>query len=55
MPRGIPVATVGIGNALNAGLLAASILALADPELADRLAAWRVRQTQAVLDDPAND
>ena len=54
MPRGIPVATVGIGNALNAGLLAASILALADPELADRLAAWRVRQTQAVLDDPAN-
>ena len=55
MPRGIPVATVGIGNALNAGLLAASILVLADPELADRLAAWRVRQTQAVLDDPAND
>ena len=55
MPRGIPVATVGIGNALNAGLLAASILALADPELADRLAAWRVRQTQAVLDDPASD
>ena len=55
MPRGIPVATVGIGNALNAGLLAASILALADPDLADRLAAWRVRQTQAVLEDPAND
>ena len=55
MPRGVPVATVGIGNALNAGLLAASILALADPELSDRLAAWRVRQTQAVLDDPAND
>ena len=55
MPRGVPVATVAIGNALNAGLLAASILALADPELADRLAAWRARQTQAVLDDPAND
>ena len=55
MPRGIPVATVGIGNALNAGLLAASILALADPDLADRLAVWRVRQTQAVLEDPAND
>ena len=54
MPRGVPVGTVGIGNALNAGLLAASILALADPELADRLAAWRARQTQAVLDDPAN-
>ena len=54
MPRGVPVGTVGIGNALNAGLLAASILALADPELADRLATWRARQTQAVLDDPAN-
>ena len=54
MPRGVPVGTVGIGNALNAGLLAASILALGDPELADRLATWRARQTQAVLDDPAN-
>lgn len=54
MPRGVPVGTVGIGNALNAGLLAASILALADPALADRLATWRARQTQAVLDDPAN-
>jgi 5-(carboxyamino)imidazole ribonucleotide mutase len=54
MPRGVPVATVGIGNATNAGLLAASILALADPALAERLAAWRARQTQAVLDDPSN-
>ena len=54
MPRGIPVATVAIGNALNAGLLAAQILALGDPELAARLAAWRARQTQGVLDDPSN-
>ena len=54
MPRGVPVATVAIGNATNAGLLAASILALSDPELAMRLAAWRAKQTQAVLDDPAN-
>jgi phosphoribosylaminoimidazole carboxylase PurE protein len=54
MPRGVPVATVGIGNATNAGLLAAAILATADPDLAERLAAWRARQTQAVLDDPAN-
>ena len=53
MPRGIPVATVAIGNALNAGLLAASILALGDPGLAERLAAWRARQTAAVLEDPA--
>ena len=54
MPRGVPVATVAIGNAMNAGLLAASILALGDPALAERLAAWRARQTQAVLDDPSN-
>jgi 5-(carboxyamino)imidazole ribonucleotide mutase len=54
MPRGIPVATVAIGNGLNAGLLAAQILALGDEALADRLAAWRARQTQAVLDDPSN-
>ena len=54
MPRGVPVATVGVGNATNAGLLAAAILALADPGLARRLAAWRARQTQAVLDDPSN-
>ena len=54
MPKGIPVATVGIGNATNAGLLAAAILAVSDPALAERLAAWRARQTQAVLDDPSN-
>ena len=54
MPRGLPVATVAIGNALNAGLLAAQILALGDPELGARLAAWRARQTQGVLDDPSN-
>jgi phosphoribosylaminoimidazole carboxylase PurE protein len=50
MPRGIPVATVAIGNATNAGLLAAAILALSDDGLAQRLAAWRARQTQAVLE-----
>jgi phosphoribosylaminoimidazole carboxylase PurE protein len=54
MPRGVPVATVAIGNATNAGLLAASILALGDAALAERLAAWRARQTQAVMDDPSN-
>jgi 5-(carboxyamino)imidazole ribonucleotide mutase len=54
MPRGIPVATVAIGNATNAGLLAASILALGDDELATRLADWRARQTASVLDDPSN-
>ena len=54
MPRGVPVATVAIGNATNAGLLAAAILALSDPGLAERLAAYRARQTQSVLDDPSN-
>jgi 5-(carboxyamino)imidazole ribonucleotide mutase len=54
MPRGVPVATVGIGNATNAGLLAAAILATSDNALAERLAAWRARQTQVILDDPTN-
>ena len=54
MPRGIPVATVGIGNAENAALLAVSILALSDPALAARLAAYRAAQTAAILDDPSN-
>jgi 5-(carboxyamino)imidazole ribonucleotide mutase len=45
MPRGVPVATVAIGawGAANAGLLAAQILALADPALAERLATYRTR------------
>ena len=54
MPRGIPVATVAIGNGDNAGLLAASILALGDPELAARLDAWRAAQTDTVLGDASN-
>ena len=54
MPRGIPVATVAIGSAVNAALLAAEILALGDAALADRLAASRARQTEAVLSDPSN-
>ena len=54
MPKGVPVATVAIGNAANAGLLAAAILAVSDEALAERLRAWRARMTQAVLDDPSN-
>jgi 5-(carboxyamino)imidazole ribonucleotide mutase len=54
MPRGIPVATVAIGNATNAGLLAVAILAVSDEALEQRLAAWRERQTAGVLDDPTN-
>ena len=54
MPRGIPVATVAIGNADNAALLAVEILALSDDELASELADFRARQTQGVMDDPSN-
>jgi len=54
MPRGIPVATVAIGNAENAALLAVEILALADQALAGRLAAYRSDMTRMVMDDPSN-
>jgi 5-(carboxyamino)imidazole ribonucleotide mutase len=53
-PRGIPVATVAIGNAENAALLAVEILALSDNALARRLREFREDQTRMVLDDPSN-
>jgi len=54
MPAGIPVGTLAIGRAgaINAALLAASILATTDPGLAERLDAWRARQTDAVAIEP---
>ncbi len=54
MPAGIPVGTLAIGRAgaVNAGLLAAAILATADPTLAARLDALRAEQTAAVPDAP---
>ena len=54
MPRGIPVATVAIGNAENAALLAVEILSLSDPGLAERLEQFRRDQTQTVIGDPSN-
>ncbi len=54
MPRGIPVATVAIGNAENAALLAVEILALSDAALAERLMVYRADQTAVVMDDPSN-
>ena len=54
MPRGIPVATVAIGNADNAALLAAQVLALSDAGLAARLEARRAAQTAMVMDDESN-
>lgn len=54
MPGGIPVGTLAIGSAgaKNAGLLAASILALHDAGLSERLKAWRAAQTESVTERP---
>jgi 5-(carboxyamino)imidazole ribonucleotide mutase len=54
MPAGIPVGTLAIGKAgaINAALLAASVLALTDTDLAARLKAWREQQTAAVGERP---
>jgi 5-(carboxyamino)imidazole ribonucleotide mutase len=54
MPAGVPVGTLAIGKAgaINAALLAASVLALQDPGLATRLTAWRKQQTDAVAERP---
>ena len=53
MPRGIAVGTLAIGEAgaVNAAILAASILALHDDDLRERLQAFRAAQTAAVLED----
>jgi 5-(carboxyamino)imidazole ribonucleotide mutase len=55
MPGGVPVGTLAVGKAgaRNAGLLAASILALEDRALARRLSAWRAKQTASVKNKPA--
>lgn len=57
MPGGVPVGTLAIGKAgaKNAGLFAASILALSDPELDERLEAWRQIQTDSVALEPVDD
>ncbi|UUR07135.1 5-(carboxyamino)imidazole ribonucleotide mutase [Sphingomonas glaciei] len=54
MPGGVPVGTLAIGKAgaINAGLLAAAILALSDEALAGRLEAWRSAQTDSVAETP---
>lgn len=57
MPAGIPVGTLAIGRAgaVNAALLAASVLALNDGPLAERLDAWRARQSDAVGQHPVDE
>ncbi len=54
MPAGVPVGTLAIGKpgAINAALLAASILALSDAKIAKRLDQWRARQTKSVAKRP---
>ncbi len=56
MPGGVPVGTLAIGEAgaVNAALLAASVLALSDEAIAKAHADWRAAQTAAVAEDPAN-
>ncbi|BBE74024.1 N5-carboxyaminoimidazole ribonucleotide mutase [Pleomorphomonas sp. SM30] len=57
MPGGIPVGTLAIGKpgAINAALIAAAVLALSDPDLADRLDAFRAAQTAAVAEVPVDE
>jgi len=57
MPAGIPVGTLAIGRsgAINAALMAASIVGLGDAKIAAALAKWRTRQTAAVAEAPTDD
>ena len=57
MPAGIPVGTLAIGRAgaINAALLAAAVLALSDPDRAERLEAWRAAQTASVAERPVTE
>ena len=54
MPAGIPVGTLAIGRAgaTNAGLLAASVIAIEDERVRERLVDWRSAQTERVLENP---
>ncbi|TAG18610.1 MAG: 5-(carboxyamino)imidazole ribonucleotide mutase [Rhodobacterales bacterium] len=54
MPKGYPVATMAIGGAANAGLMAAAILALQDPALAARLDAWRDALSASIPEEPSD-
>lgn len=57
MPAGVPVGTLAIGRAgaINAALMAASVVALEDAAVADALDDWRAAQTDAVADAPSDD
>lgn len=57
MPAGVPVGTLAIGRAgaVNAGLMAGSVIALMNPEVAQKLDAYRARQTAAVAEAPVDE
>jgi 5-(carboxyamino)imidazole ribonucleotide mutase len=57
MPKGYPVATMAIGGAgaVNAGLMAAAILALSDPDIARRLEDWRADLSASIPEEPQDD
>ena len=52
MPKGVPVATVAIDGAVNAGLLAASVIAINDPKIRHSLNKWRKKQTNSIKKKP---
>ncbi len=54
MPKGYPVATMAIGGAANAGLMAAAVLALSDEGLAARLEAWRAALSASIPEEPSD-
>jgi 5-(carboxyamino)imidazole ribonucleotide mutase len=55
MPKGYPVATMAIGGAANAGLMAAAILAVSDKAVAARLDAWRDALSASIPEEPKDD
>tara|TARA_R110002124_G_scaffold95963_13_gene240323 strand:+ start:8676 stop:9155 length:480 start_codon:yes stop_codon:yes gene_type:complete len=55
MPRGYPVATMAIGGGANAGLMAAQILAVSDPALAERVDVWRAALSASIPQEPVDD
>lgn len=54
MPKGVPVATVGVNNSFNAGLLAVQMASMIEPNLKKKLADFRRERAEAILQEPAN-
>ena len=54
MPKGVPVATVGIGQAENAAILAAQMIGLSDPRIADAVKTQRAEARSQIEEDPTN-